>query len=509
MKDNVIKNYFINLSLQKGIPKFVFIFIYLSFLILSVIFIKAVEINHRNSYIKFFNQASTLIEVSPDENNNMSYEVYYESFSRQLAETSQIKNMVFIIWNQEGIVLWHSNKLIEKVVGNDLQKNNQLLKGFSFLDIPEKNFKPYDSFKRNREKLAVDTSIIEFQKNMVHHFYKVSGKKNLYYVEVLREFHSIIPKNTYLYLFAGILLISGFLAWLTSLFIRMYLLPVNRMVISMESYNKNKKVEPVYDYSENELGKMIKTYNVLLNHLSSPTTNESAFDDSDGKNQKVIDYLQEKLLKKSIQKSEQMELLLFPRRPQSDFRMFVTIEEHEGVTFVLYMYFDINNIESNLEKHIIQDKFKELSLKTNQTREIAGELFNDLVVHADFGPGFLLIRLFGEEMEWVRSGPFHLYLVDSKSGESSLMEEGVDYLPTELVAESKIDLKNKLLLVISDDIMELLNVDAVEFNNLVIWFPEDSSKDGKLILSQILSNIDNINQEVLRQSPMISLIRLK
>jgi hypothetical protein len=275
----------------------------------------------------------------------------------------------------------------------------------------------------------------------------------------------------------------------------------------MESYITNKNVDLVYHYSENESGQVIKTYNMFLSKLS--TYSENHFDDSDGKNQKVIDYLQEMLLKKSIQKSNQMELLLYPKHPETDFRMFVTIEEHDNVTFILYVHFDINNIQSNLEKHIIQDRFKELSLKSNSIHEISRELFKDMVTHADLGPGFLLIRLYANEMEWVRSGPFHMYLVNSMSGESALLEGGVDYLPNDLVVEEKIELKGQLLLIISDDIMELLNVDAVEFNNLVIWFPEDSTKNGKLILSEILSHINNIDPEVLKQSPMLSLIRLK
>ncbi|MDH4263627.1 MAG: hypothetical protein OEV78_11340 [Spirochaetia bacterium] len=507
MSENIFKNYVNNLNIQKGIPKLVFIFLYVTLLIAGIIFIELIEINHRNLYRIFFTEKVSASLSNIEDNGNSSYEIYYKKFTEQLAETPNIKNIVFIIWSSEGTVLWHSNKLVEKIVHNNLENSNSMLKNSNFLDIPEKKFKPYDSFNKNKEKVITEPVITEFHKKIVHHFFKVSENKKNVYVEILREYDHSVSKNIYFYLFFEILIISGVFSYLTYLILRTYLKPVHQLVSSMESYNNNRDVAIVSNYPRNELGKMIQTYNLFLKNLS--VASESEFDDSDGKNQKVIDYLQEMLTKKSIRKSEMMELLLFPKHPESDFRMFVTIEEHDHFTFILYVHFDINNIEANLEKHIIQDKFKELSQKTSNTREISEELFKDMVTHADLGPGFLLIRISEKEMEWVRSGPFHMYLVDSTSGESSLLEGGVAYLPTEMVSENKVSLKSKLLLVISDDIMELLNVDAFEFNNLVIWFTEYSPNEGKLILSEILHNIDRVNPDALKQSPMISLIRLK
>jgi len=505
MGDFSIKNYITNLSLQKGIPKIIFLVLYVGFLALSILFIKTVENNYKNTYVTFFNEKITSQDFTLKDGTNQSYEDYHEQFNGELGENSHIKNLSFIIWSFEGDALWHSNKLLKKGVEKDAKENNKLFKTFNFLDIPEKNFKPYETFKANKEAAQTQKVITTFYKKTIHHFYSLKANQKIFYVEVLREYQSIIPASLYAGLLGFILIISGVLTVLSYLLIKLYLTPVNNLKASMESYIENKSVELVYNVSENEIGALVKTYNAFLGNLSTFT--ESHFDDTDGKNQKVIDYLQEMLLKKSIQKSQQMELLLFPRRPGTDFRMFVTIEEREDVTFLLYMHFDINNIQSNLEKHIIQDRFKELVAKTTDMNDISTDLFKDLVAHADLGPGFLLIRLSGNEMDWVRSGPFFMYLLDHSNGSGTYLDSGLEYLPTEIAAIESTGLQTKYLLVISEDVLNLLNMGPEEFMNNVVAF--EKSLSGKQLLTQILDNINRENPGALNLSPMISLIRLK
>ena len=496
---NKLKNYFNNLSIEQGIPKFIFIFLYVFVLTIGLLFFRSIDLNYRNSYTQFFEKKVLALEYSIDALNLRNYESYYEVFSHQFPENSQIKNIVFILWDSKGKVLWHSNRLIEKIV----EKDEKLFNESNLLDIPEKNFKPYDTFKSKHDQLMDNFVSTEFQKNTVLHLYKMPGTKKDVYVEILREFEHVVPAKIYLYLIICSLFFSGVLTYLVKLLIKTYLNPIHHLQSSIEHFISKGPMKPVHYFSENEIGKLIHSYNDLS------TKPEDCFDDMDGKNKKVIDFLQQMLIKKSIRKSDQIELLLYPRLPESDFRMFVTIEENANTTYILYVHFDINNIESNLEKHIVQDRFKENIQKLNDIHDISEELFKDLVVHADLGPGFLLIRICGKDLEWVRSGPFQLFIIDEVNGNSESLNGGLDYLPADTIQPESRQLENQFILIISNDILALLNMNEDEFSNEVIQLSNNSLTGGKEVLADLLNNISNLNPEVVKQSPMMSLIRLK
>lgn len=501
-------NYINDLSIRKEIPKLIFLTIFLSFLFTGAVFIKIIEIDYRNSYTGFFEQKLLIEGPNIQMKGNRDYESYYEFFNQQMPESVHTKNIAFIVWNSQENILWHSNKLMEKYIEKGSIKNNEIFKDMSILDIPEHDFKPFEKMQVMTKNLKSMKVSSEFYKNTVLHFYKIPDIKENIYIQVLREFNGIIPKYIYLYLVLGSFLIAGIITYISTIISGFYLYPLNSMKTSMKHFLETRQLIPVQFYFENEIGDHVREFNSFLSQLSSGG-HEKRFDDSDGRNRKVIEYLQQMLLKKSIRKSEFVELVFYPRYPENDFRIFATIEEPDKYTNILFVHFDINNIEANIEKHLVQDRFKDVSLKANNINEISEELFKDFVIHADLGPGFLLIQIREENIQWVRLGPFHLFTIDMESNSSMPLQGGLDYLPTELISAENSELDKKYLLVISDDILGLLNMDPDEFSDQILQSSGKKTDNSKKLLSSILNRIHTLNPDVLKQSPMISLIRLK
>ncbi|MDH4200406.1 MAG: hypothetical protein OEV66_08520 [Spirochaetia bacterium] len=506
-----IKTYLHNISIKKDLPKLIFITVYVIFIILTAGLTSYIEYYHKKNYQEYFNDKMNVMEATP-ESRYSSYEYYYDWFQKEIPQDAYSQNIVFILWDKDSRVLWHSNKLVEKFVGSDASKSNELFKNMKFLDIPEKKFKPYELYEKYKPMVSnrgkePNLFITEFRRQMVFHFFKIPDIKQDIYVEVLRSFHRVVNLEIFIFMLLISLLVSLLFTFLAYFFIRMFLAPIEIMELSMDHFIKYRHAEIANYYSANEPGQLVKKYNILIQKLGN--TQSDMFDDADGGNQKTVAYLQQRLLRKAIRKSNHVELLLYPKKPDNDFREFVTLEEEGDLTSLLYVHFDINNIESNIEKHILQDKFRELNEKSLSAEEINEELYKDFISHTEMGPGFLFLRILGSQLEWVKSGPFALFLINFEDQSSELLNSGEDFISSEKNSVESLSIGKKSVLIISNEIFDFLDIDSSEFSDLISKTMETEARPGKSFLGWIIDSINHLNPEAIKQSSLLSLVRIK
>lgn len=503
-----IKNYFQNLSYKKDIPLLVFLISFFLVFFTQISIILIIDRNEQADYLKFYENKIKSIDIFEKFNHNDAYEAYYEIFQRSIPETEKIKNIVFILWDDKGNVLWHSNKLVQKFLANNNKTaSNSLFKNMSFLDMPEKKFKPYESYRKNKGLGKSEGMITEKRGTLLLHFYKIPNIKRTVYVENLRQRSKMITIKVYLYIVFISLIASFLIAFIIYRIMKRLFLPLESMSMSIERFNKDKENVLVNYYFNNEAGLIIKNYNALINSFAS--AEDRSIHDVEGSNQKITSYLQHKLLLKSIRRSEQIELILYPRKPDSDFRKFVTLEEQMGKTDVLYAHFDINNIESNIEKHILQDKFSKLCESAIPVEEVGKKLVEGLLIRADLGPGFLFLHIENNRLSWIRSGPFYVFKFSkTQQGNASVLEGGYDYLSEDDIGIKTQPLLDDLILIISDDILDIMNLEADEFCTEILN-PITKLGSNKEIMGRIMDKITIKQPGIFKQPVLISLIGLK
>jgi hypothetical protein len=290
-------------------------------------------------------------------------------------------------------------------------------------------------------------------------------------------------------------------------FLKSFIKPVELFKTSMDRFINYNHPEIISYHSDNEIGDLVDSYNQFIQKASQ--WQNGIWDDTEGKNQKIIQYLQQKLTMKSIHKSDRFELLLFPKKSEGEFRKFVTVEENLNSSNLLFAHLDINNIESNIDKHIIQDKFHDIVLKSVDVETMNVELHRSLLDHSEIGPGYLFLNIADGRFSWVRSGPFTIYLLAIEKLESQLLPAGNSFMPSEVSELESIDMDNQNILVIADELLDYLNLDDQEFNDRIVKIAMNNSNSGKKLLLSLLNTINLENPDALKQYPMISIIRLK
>jgi len=444
---------------------------------------------------------------------SLQHALFAEDENVERNEGSESLPYILVLWSEEGDILWHRNKQIQKLVKSDYYGKNDLkLYGESFSTNKEmlgkKEFNV--SFKYNK---LLDTDSAEI-------FYHLNpGHENGQYLHVILPYHSI--KGLYIFIFVFSLFLALLITLSAYYIFNTILVPVKALRASVHYFIENGIPEPVYYQSENEIGKLVKGYNKLIVHLEKIRIDEKKveydskgkvkFHDTDDNNLNVITYLQQKLFYQAVSRMEHYEISLFPRNPDYNIRNFFTATQSKDALTLLSIHFDVNNIEAVINKRIIQEQFTLGSHLNGDFSKTLGYIWNHLFKLSNLGPGIFMMSYDPDSLllQYFRSGPFCLYVIE-KSGDVNIFDTGEDYFLDHYKEPIEVVLNDPAaFIVVSSELFEILNHTHEDFKTEVIS-KVTGFESSKKMLTELLREVSELEPTLYNDFPsIISVIRVR
>ncbi len=209
--------------------------------------------------------------------------------------------------------------------------------------------------------------------------------------------------------------------------------------------------------------------NSLPYQTSAPGTGQTfggAMTEESQKNDDPILYLQKTLFEKPFSRLKNFELALYPRTPSINSENFLGAHEESGFLDIFCGHFDLNDLEANLWKHRLQEKFYAVSAGVPSLAKTVESLWQSMFGRVDIGPGMLYLRLEENNLKVFRAGPFHIFGLINSRWEP--MGNGETFFSSNFSSEdiAELALPNGLL-VATQDILDILETDPEAFAEIL------------------------------------------
>ncbi|MCS6985268.1 MAG: hypothetical protein NZM25_09125 [Leptospiraceae bacterium] len=178
-------------------------------------------------------------------------------------------------------------------------------------------------------------------------------------------------------------------------------------------------------------------------------------------NEEIIGYLQKVLYEKPFPKLKNFELALFPRNPGIEAENFINAREKADSLEILVARFDLNDLEANLWKHRLQEKFISLFEADIPTEKRIHSIWQTMFHHVDLGPGLLYLKLSPQKNQIYRCGSFFVYMHQENGWQ--LAQAGDSFFTSNFSVDDvqNLPIANDML-ILTQDVLELLQQDAEE-----------------------------------------------
>ena len=408
-----------------------------------------------------------------------------------------------VIWNADYRLIKHSDSDIQELIEEQKKEEDLKIKDLELISAEAKELSKILLSKKS-------SYVFDTTGKSARIFFPVKLENDYFYV-MLKTLSST-PVSTMILILVNYLvaLLLSLLVATTAYFLgREFPKPIFDLLNSLRRFKDSGRFRAIEVTTTDEIGQSLKEiYQVLEGALGSHRNaredlqvepgplaqpGDSALDavlaqvESKATDEtQFIEYLQDALYEKPLQRYKNLEVTLYPRKPHKGSFSFFSSALTGSLQDFMFAYFEENSIKANLMKHRLQEKCFDLNQEGHSAEDMGHKLWLNLDNKKEFSPGLLYLRTISDnsQAQVLRAGSFTVYA--RSNGEVSAFEPGESYFTSAYQGTESIDLdRNDALLIVTGDFLDAIGLNANEFFTRILA-PISWAGAGKNYIADVL-----------------------